>query len=59
MKKDITLQFTPDEVNVIMEGLGNLPFVKKNFGLVIIAIILISVLPAVIEALRARKAGIH
>ena len=28
MKKDITLQFTPDEVNVIMEGLGNLPFVK-------------------------------
>ncbi len=34
---------------------GNLPFVKKNFGLVIIAIIFISVLPAVIEAIRARK----
>ena len=28
MQKDITLQFTPDEVNTIMEGLGNLPFVK-------------------------------
>ncbi len=38
---------------------GNLPFVKKNFGLVIIAIIIISVLPAVIEALRARRAGAH
>lgn len=36
---------------------GNLPFVKKNFGLVIIAIIFISVLPAVIEALRARKSA--
>ncbi len=38
---------------------GNLPFVKRNFGLVIIAIIIISVLPAVIEVLRARKAGTH
>jgi membrane-associated protein len=38
---------------------GNLPIVKNNFGLVIIAIILISILPAVIEALRARKAGAH
>jgi membrane-associated protein len=38
---------------------GNLPIVKNNFGLVIIAIIFISVLPAVIEALRARKAGAH
>lgn len=36
---------------------GNLPIVKNNFGLVIIAIIVISVLPAVIEALRARKAA--
>jgi membrane-associated protein len=33
---------------------GSLEFVKKNFELVIIAIILISVLPAVIEVLRAR-----
>jgi membrane-associated protein len=39
---------------------GNLPVVEKNFSLVIIAIILISVMPAVIEFIkektRARKA---
>src|SRR5574338_188262 len=34
---------------------GNIPFVKKNFELVIIAIILISVLPAVWEAVKARR----
>ena len=34
---------------------GNLPFVQKNFKLVIIAIILISILPAVIEFLKERK----
>lgn len=34
---------------------GNIPFVKKNFELVIIAIILISVVPAVWEALKARR----
>jgi membrane-associated protein len=33
---------------------GNRPIVKENFGLVIIAIIIISVLPAVIEVLRER-----
>src|SRR5262245_13850556 len=33
---------------------GNLPFVRKNFSLVIIAIIGISVLPAVIEYLKHR-----
>jgi len=33
---------------------GNLPLVKDNFSLVIIAIILISVLPGVIEFLRER-----
>lgn len=38
---------------------GNLPVVKNNFGLVIIVIVLISVLPAVIETIRARKAGAH
>lgn len=38
---------------------GNLPIVKNNFGLVIIAIIFISILPAVIETIRARKAGVH
>lgn len=34
---------------------GNLDFVRKNFELVIIAIILISVLPAVWEAWKARR----
>jgi len=34
---------------------GNLPAVKSRFHIVIIAIIVISVLPAVIEALRARS----
>ena len=34
---------------------GNIPFVQKNFELVIIAIILISFVPVVIEALKARK----
>jgi len=33
---------------------GNLPFVKKNFSLVILAIIAISLLPAVIEYMRHR-----
>ncbi len=28
MQKEIQLQFSPDEVNLILEGLGNLPFVK-------------------------------
>jgi membrane-associated protein len=35
---------------------GNIPFVKKNFGAVIIAIIIISILPGVIEFLRSRSA---
>jgi membrane-associated protein len=34
---------------------GNLPFVKKNFSLVILAIIIVSILPAVFEYLRHRK----
>ena len=33
---------------------GNLPFVKNNFSLVIMAIVVISVLPAVWEALRSK-----
>jgi membrane-associated protein len=33
---------------------GNLPMVQKNFGLVVIAIILLSVLPAVVEVVRSR-----
>jgi membrane-associated protein len=34
---------------------GNLPFVKKNFTLVIVAIIIISVMPTVIEYVRQRR----
>jgi len=34
---------------------GNIPFVRKNFSLVILAIILISLLPAAVEFLRHRK----
>ncbi len=34
---------------------GERPEVKKNFGLVIIGIIILSVVPAVIEIIRARK----
>jgi membrane-associated protein len=34
---------------------GNLPWVKKNFSLIIIAIIVISVMPLVIEFLRQRN----
>jgi len=33
---------------------GNLPFVKDNFSLVVIAIILISVMPAVYEVIKNR-----
>lgn len=34
---------------------GNLPFVKKNFTLVILAIIVLSVMPGVIEFIRHRR----
>jgi membrane-associated protein len=38
---------------------GNIPFVRENFGLVAIAIIVISLLPAVVEIIRqrAKRAG--
>jgi membrane-associated protein len=36
---------------------GNFPVVKRNFHVVIFAIIFLSILPAVIEYLRARKAA--
>jgi membrane-associated protein len=35
-------------------ALGNLPFVKKNFEIIVLAIIFVSILPAVIEVLRAK-----
>jgi membrane-associated protein len=34
---------------------GNLPFVKENFSLVVIAIVIISVLPAVWEVVKAKR----
>ncbi len=34
---------------------GNLPFVEKNFSLVVIAIILISAMPAVFEYIKGRR----
>lgn len=34
---------------------GELPFVKKNFSIVVLGIIFVSILPAIIEVLRARK----
>lgn len=34
---------------------GNIPFVQKNFELVIVAIVVISVIPAVFEAWKARR----
>ncbi|MEW6654468.1 MAG: VTT domain-containing protein, partial [Bacteroidota bacterium] len=36
---------------------GNLPFVKENYSIVIIAIILISILPGIVEYLRHKKAN--
>lgn len=36
---------------------GNIPFVRNNFSIVIIAIIILSVLPGIIEFLRHRKKG--
>jgi membrane-associated protein len=37
-------------------ALGNVPFVKKNFEIVILAIIVVSILPGVFEILRAKLA---
>ena len=34
---------------------GNIPFVQQNFELVIVAIVVISVIPAIVEVLKARK----
>ena len=37
---------------------GNLPIVKNNFSLVILAIVVISIMPAVVEYIRHRRARI-
>jgi membrane-associated protein len=37
---------------------GNLPFVKQNFTLVILAIIILSILPGVVEYWRHRRAPV-
>ncbi len=34
---------------------GNIPFVQQNFELVIVAIVIISVIPAIVEFLKARR----
>ena len=36
---------------------GNMAFVKHNFSLVVIAIVLISIVPMVVEAVKARREG--
>jgi membrane-associated protein len=38
---------------------GNIPVVRNNFGLVVVAIIIISTLPAVVEFLRHRHSRSH
>ena len=38
-------------------ALGNLPFVQKNFEIIVLAIIVVSILPAVFEVLRAKFAA--
>lgn len=37
-------------------GFGNLPFIKDNFGKVVIGIIIVSVLPMVVEMIKAKRA---
>ncbi len=36
---------------------GNIPFVKRNFEYVVVVIILLSILPAIVEFVRHRRAG--
>ncbi len=36
---------------------GNMPYIKKNFSLVILAIVIISVMPAVIEYFKRKRQG--
>ena len=36
---------------------GNIPFIRQHFSLVVIAIVLISIVPMVIEAVKAQREG--
>ena len=36
---------------------GNIPFIRHNFSLVVLAIVLISVVPMVVEAVKAQREG--
>jgi len=38
-------------------GLGNVPLVRRNFDLAILAIILVSLLPTFIEVVKARRSS--
>ena len=38
---------------------GNIPFVQEHFELVIVAIVIVSLIPAVLEALKSRKEMRH
>src|SRR6185312_3159642 len=38
-------------------ALGQVPFVKKNFEVIVIGIVFVSVLPMIVEWLKARSAG--
>ena len=38
---------------------GNIPFVQKNFELVIVAILVISVMPMLYEVIRSRREKKH
>jgi membrane-associated protein len=42
---------------VLGYGFGNLPFIKEHFSLVVIGIIIVSIMPAVWEVMRARFAA--
>jgi membrane-associated protein len=35
---------------------GNIPAVKKNFELVVVAIVLLSIVPMIVEVIKERKA---
>ena len=43
------------QIGLVRGQFGNVPFVKKNFELVMVAIVVISVMPPLIEWWRSRK----